>query len=714
MTRAVHLRADGTGIVLAVEEERLPATVHWGADLGPISDAELDTLVAATDPPAPHSGLDEAHRPRLLPESSRGFAGTPGVQGFRVGERPGPPLRFDELVATSSTQTRFWSEVRDRTTNVSVLSEVEMHRHGVVRLRHSLTNTGDAPYALASLMGHLPLPAPATEVLDLTGRWCRERSPQRRDLGLGSWRRDSRHGRTGHDATLLMVAGTPGFSFGHGEVWGLHVAWSGDHVTFAERLPEGYAQLGGGELLAPGEVVLQPGDRYTMPWLYAVWSGHGLDGLSLALHEHLRDRPHHPSLPRPVVLNTWEAVYFDHDIERLRELADVAAEVGVERFVLDDGWFRNRRNDDKGLGDWYVDEQVWPDGLAPLVEHVTGHGMEFGLWVEPEMISLDSDVARAHPDWVLRARSEYPPSWRSQQVLDLVNPEAYAYIRERLTTLLRDNEISFLKWDHNRDLVDVAHDDAPAVRAQTQATYRLLDEIRSEFPSLEIESCASGGARVDLGILERTDRVWASDCNDALERQCIQRWTGLLLPPELVGSHIGPPVSHTTGRSASLSFRAATALFGHFGMEWDITTCSPEERAELARWIELYKRERQLLHHGTTIRLDRPDAATWGHGVVSQDQLSGLFAVVQMETSQAAVPGRVRLAGLCDEHTYVVEVLDVSSVAASSTATRNPEWLSGGGKVELSGRALTCVGLEMPPLKPESALLLKVNRAHDG
>ena len=613
-------------------------------------------------------------------------------------------------MAASSTPTRFRSEVRDRTANVAVLSDVEMHPHGVVRIRHGLTNSGDSPYALTSLLGHLPLPTPATEVLDLTGRWVRERSPQRRPLGFGSWRREGRHGRTGHDATLLMVAGTPGFGFRSGEVWGVHVAWSGDHVTLAERLPEGYAQLGGGELLAPGEVILQPGDHYTMPWLYAVWSEHGLDGLSLALHEHLRARPHHPSKPRPVVLNTWEAVYFDHDLDRLRGLADVAAEVGVERFVLDDGWFHNRRSDDRGLGDWYVDEQVWPDGLTPLIEHVTGHGMEFGLWVEPEMISVDSDAARAHPDWVLSARSEQPPAWRSQQVLDLANPDAYAHVRERLTALLRDNDISFLKWDHNRDLVDVAHDDAPAVRAQTRATYRLLDDIRSEFPALEIESCSSGGARVDLGILERTDRVWASDCNDALERQRIQRWTGLLLPPELVGSHVGPLVSHTTGRSASLPFRATTALFGHFGIEWDIAACSPEERGELARWIELYKRERQLLHRGRTVRVDHPDPATWVHGVVSQDGLSALFAVVQMETSKAAVPGRVRLAGLGEEHTYVVEALDVSAVGTTSTATRDPEWL-GAGKIELTGRALTRVGLEMPPLKPESALLLKLDRS---
>ena len=262
--------------------------------------------------------------------------------------------------------------------------------------------------------------------------------------------------------------------------------------------------------------------------------------------------------PRPVVLNTWEAVYFDHRLDRLTALADTAAELGVERFVLDDGWFRHRRDDTAGLGDWYVDEDVWPDGLHPLVNHVRGLGMEFGLWVEPEMVNPDSDLARAHPEWVREA-----PPWRNQQVLDIAQPDAYAYLLERLDALVSEYAIDFLKWDHNRDLVGGAH-------AQTLAAYRLLDELRERHPALEIESCSSGGSRVDLGILARTDRVWASDTNDALERQAIQRWTQLLLPPELVGSHVGPPRAHTTGRTHDLSFRVATALFGHFGIEWDI------------------------------------------------------------------------------------------------------------------------------------------------
>jgi alpha-galactosidase len=385
-----------------------------------------------------------------------------------------------------------------------------------------------------------------------------------------------------------------------------------------------------------------------------------------------------------VVLNTWEAVYFDHDLPKLTALAETAAAAGVERFVLDDGWFLHRRSDNAGLGDWYVDPAVWPDGLTPLIERVNALGMQFGLWVEPEMVNPDSDLARAHPEWALNPEG---PTWRRQHVLDLANPEAYAYILERLDALLSENAIGYLKWDHNRDLVD------SPVHAQTLAVYALLDELRSRHPGVEIESCSSGGARVDLGILERTDRVWASDCNDALERQSIQRWTQLLLPPELIGSHVGPPRSHTTHRTHGLSFRVATALFGHFGFEWDITEAEPDE---LRAAVALYKRYRGLIQSGELVRADHHDPSAYVHGLVGEDE--ALFAFVQLTTSAFETPGAVRLPG-------VRGTVHVSALNRPDTAhNAPPPWLDDG--ITLTGEQLATTGLQMPVLQPEQALLL--------
>ncbi|WP_374537133.1 alpha-galactosidase [Micromonospora aurantiaca (nom. illeg.)] len=730
----VHLRRARTSLVLDARGPGLPRVVHWGADLGPLPDEDLPAVVDATVPPVVPSSFDTPTVLSLLPEASAGWSGRPGLAGHRDGrdwstafrltgldvhDEPAAPspalLGGAPLHAPGVNKGPFLSsgrvEVRaaDPGAGLSLTVEITLDAAGVLTLRHRLRNDGDGRYEVRELTPVLPVPAVATELLDLTGRWCRERAPQRHPWPMGAWVREGRHGRTGHDATLLLVAGTAGFGFRHGEVWAVHTGWSGDHVTAAERRPTGESTLGGGELLAPGEIVLGPGEEYATPLLYAAHSADGLDGLSDALHTHLRARPSHPRTPRPVTLNVWEAVYFDHDLDRLRALADAAAEVGVERFVLDDGWFRGRRHDQAGLGDWWVDGEVWPDGLQPLIDHVRGHGMQFGLWVEPEMVNPDSDLFRAHPDWVLQAPGRLPPPWRHQQVLDLAHPDAYAYLLERLDAVLSEHDgLAYLKWDHNRDLTEAGHAGRPGVHAQTLAVYRLLDELRARHPDVEIESCSSGGARVDLEILRRTDRVWASDCNDALERLSIQRWTGLLLPPELIGTHIGPERSHTTHRVHDLSFRAVTALFGHHGIEWDITAIDAGERAELAAWVALHKRLRPLLHTGRVVRVDHPDPAVQAHGVVAHDRNHAVYAVSRVATSAAQVPGAVRLPGLDPQRRY--RVRPPAGVPEPALLELSPPgWLAWPGDgIAVSGSVLSTVGVQLPALHPEQALLLEV------
>jgi alpha-galactosidase len=414
--------------------------------------------------------------------------------------------------------------------------------------------------------------------------------------------------------------------------------------------------------------------------------------------------------PRPVIVNTWEAVYFNHDLGRLKALADAAAGVGAERFVLDDGWFRHRRDDHAGLGDWYVDEGVWPDGLHPIVDHVRGLGMDFGLWVEPEMVNPDSDLARAHPEWIMATGGRLPPESRHQQVLDLGHPGAFDHVLERLDALLTEYPIAYLKWDHNRDLVDAGHSPRgeAGVHAQTVALYRLIDELRARHPGVEIESCASGGARVDLEILARTDRIWASDCIDALERQQIQRYMGLLVPPELIGAHVGSPHSHTTGRVHTVDFRAGTALFGHFGIEWDLTTVSADDRDRLSRWVSLYKDLRGLLHSGTVVHGDHPDPAVLVHGVVAADASHAVYAVVTTATSVAAPAGRVRLPGLDPDAVYRVAPLAPGDRLEGPTESRLPWWEKG---VRLTGRVLDAVGVQAPTLYPERLVLVEARLA---
>lgn len=711
----LYLRRSGTALLIDFSTGE-PALLHFGADLGP----DLPDLALLRDP-VPHSALDTPVTLGLVPQASSGWRGRPGLRGHRDGRAFSSRLRLVS-VAEGGTGSAVITQA-DPDAGITVHTELRINDGGLLQLRHSLTNEGPDPYTVDELAAVLPVGRAATEVLDLTGRWCRESHPQRLPLNQGTWVRSGRHGRTGHDASLLLAAGTPGFGYRHGQVWAVHLGWSGNHESFVDTTGDGRTVIGASELLGSAEITLAPDARYETPWLFAAYSADGLDGITDAFYTWFRGRPHHPGTasgaPRPVVLNVWEAVYFDHRLPALLELAETAADLGVERYVLDDGWFRGRRNDSAGLGDWYVDEQLWPDGLTPLIDAVTGHGMEFGLWVEPEMVNEDSDLARAHPDWIAgpaprrAADGRLPERWRHQQVLDLVNPGAWQYIFDRLDALLRENRISYLKWDQNRDLTEMGHAGRPSVHAQTQAVYRLLDELRRAHPGVEIESCSSGGARVDLGILERTDRVWGSDCNDALERQTIQRWTGMVVPPELVGSHIGPTTSHTTARTHDLSFRAITAMFGHFGLEWDVRQLSAAEHTELARAIALYKQYRSLLHSGRMVRADEPDPAFRVHGVVAHDGSEALYAVVSVATSFAEMPGRICLPALQPEGRYRVEaVYPDSDDRGAYIHTVPPAWLATG--VEATGSFLAASGLPMPVLNPEHGVLLAVRRVTDA
>lgn len=709
-TELIHFRSAATSLVIEPLQSGLPRVVHWGADLGDLGHDDLVALAAAQVPQQVSNTVDAPAPVGVLTEHAHGWMGTPGLTGHRDGAGFSTSFRLGTTTVESGPagEQRLVAEATDPVAAVELTLEIELTASGLLRQRASVTNTAPGPFTVDGLQLALPVPARATELLDLTGRHLRERSPQRAPFTIGTHLRENRRGRTGLDASLVLVAGVDGFGFRDGEVWGIHVAWSGNHRMLAERTPSGESILAGGELLMSGEIRLGETQRYTSPWVYFSY-GHGLDELSRRFHQHLRARRIHPVSPRPVTMNTWEAVYFDHDVEQLVRLADLAAEAGVERYVLDDGWFRHRRSDRAGLGDWYVDQSVWPDGLHPLVDHVTKLDMQFGLWVEPEMVNLDSDLARAHPEWIMGTGDRLPPEARHQQVLDLGHDDAFAYILERLDVLLTEYQISYLKWDHNRDLVDAGHGPSgtPGVHRQTAAAYRLIDELRDRHPDVEIESCSSGGGRVDLGILERTDRVWASDCIDALERQQIQRWTGLLVPPEMIGAHVGATLSHSTGRRHTVGFRAGTALFGHFGIEWDLTSATRDELAELREWVKLYKRIRALLHTGDVVHADHPDPALWLHGVVSPDRSRAVYAIVQIATSVQSPAGTILLPGLDPAARYRLRPLAPGDRLDGPARSPLPWWTDG---TELPGHLLTAAGVQAPTMHPERIALVEAVR----
>ncbi|MFB4283752.1 alpha-galactosidase [Nonomuraea sp. MTCD27] len=703
----IHLRAGGTSLVVAIDGGRLPRILHWGPDLGELGDAALADLHRAALPAIGDSAVTYPQPVPVLPQLTEGWLGRPGLVGDSDGRRWAPFFReATHEVGDTLDGPVLRSSARDPDYGLAIDIEIQvLGSSGLVRQRAGIRNDAAQPYRVGSLELALPVPSDATEILDLTGRWALERVPQRRPFRVGEWVRASRGGKPGLEHTLLLVAGESGFGFRHGTVWATHLAWSGNQVLAAELTPAGTRHLAAGELLLPGEVVLGQGEEFRSRWQYGSW-GVGLDELAARFHRHLRSRPHHPRAPRPVVLNTWEAVYFRHDLDTLLELAERGAELGAERFVLDDGWFLGRRDDTSSLGDWTVDPAVWPKGLQPLADRVRELGMDFGLWFEPEMVNLDSDLARRHPEWIFDAGHGPGLPSRHQHVLDLGHPGAYAYLFERMSELVGSLGIAYIKWDHNRYLLDAGHvpDGRPGVRTQVQQAYRLMAQLKAAHPGLEIESCASGGGRVDLGVLELTDRVWPSDCNDPHERLEIQRWTGLLVPPELQGTHIGAEESHTTHRTHPLDYRAEKALWGHLGIETNLLTADDGTRAALARWVAFHKEHRALLHTGEVVHADLADAAYRLEGVVSGDRSEALYAFSVVERPATWPPGRIRFPGLDDARHYTVEAVHPGSAPAAGAVL--PPWQRAG--VTLSGRALRLVGVEAPSLDVDRSVLLRV------
>jgi alpha-galactosidase len=701
MAWRARLEGGGETLLIGVREGR-PHLDYWGPSLpAGVPDPRLLERAGA------HGMLDAGEAFDLFPEAGVGFTGTPALQASR------PSGGFITQLSQQEARTRDGGVdlvLADRGAGVEAVLSVDLDpATGVAGFRAVIRNLGAEPLRL-DWVTPVALDLPDGELLGFGGRWAREFDAQRFRLGSGLWTSEARTGRTSHHAPPFLVAGEAGFGEDHGRVLGLHLAWSGDHRLLVERLRDGRLQAQAGELFWPGEMTLAPGASYVTPTLYAARSDHGLNGLSARLHPFVRDTVLGGRLrnrPRPVHFNTWEAVYFRHELAELKALADSAAAVGAERFVLDDGWFKGRGDDTTSLGDWTPDPAKYPDGLGPLVAHVRSLGLEFGLWVEPEMANADSDLLRAHPDWILGEPGRVQPLGRGQYVLDLTRPEVSEALFRQIDALLAAQPIGYLKWDMNRDLTHPASRGRPASHAQTRAVYALIDRLRAAHPGLEIESCASGGGRADYEILRRTDRIWTSDCNDPIERQSIQRAFSIFFPPEVMGAHVGPADSHTTARTTSLDLRAMTAFFGHMGIEADVRAFAPRELDALASAIALHKSLRPLLHGGRLVRLTRADPGAVAFAVIGEG--AAVASLAQVETPRTAGAPPLRVSGLEPDTLYEVRL--VNPPRRPRASMKQVPALVRGEAVLATGRWLSEAGLPTPILRAGEIAVFELSRS---
>ncbi|ANU11992.1 alpha-galactosidase [Planococcus antarcticus DSM 14505] len=518
----------------------------------------------------------------------------------------------------------------------------------------------------------IDLPDSDFEMLQLSGSWARERHIKNRKLVPGTQSISSTRGTSSAQQNPFLALKRPETTEHQGEVYGVSLVYSGNFLAQVEVDHYDVTRLMIGINPFDFNWLLESGESFQTPEVVMVYSTEGLNRLSQTFHRLYRTRlarGQWRDRERPVLINNWEATYFDFDEEKIFELAKSSKELGVELFVLDDGWFGKRDDDTTSLGDWFEDERKLPNGITQLAKDITGLGMEFGLWFEPEMVSKASELYKTHPDWVIHVPNRPMSHGRNQFVLDFSRQEVVDFIHSLMAEVLRDAPISYVKWDMNRYMTEIGSLDLPANRQREVAhryilgVYSLYERLTTEFPHVLFESCAGGGSRFDPGLLHYAPQGWTSDDTDAVERLKIQYGTSLVYPLSSMGAHVSAVPNHQVGRRTSLETRANVAYFGAFGYELDVTMMTDEEKERVKEQIAFYKKNRALIQQGQFYRIESPfaeDGNITSWMVVSDDQNEAILGYYQVLSRPNPGLTRVFFKGLNPEFEYTIDGIDAT------------------------------------------------------
>ena len=527
----------------------------------------------------------------------------------------------------------------------------------------SVANNTNEPVILtkaASLC--LDIPHGEWEWVHFHGRHAMERLTERMPLCHGIQESSSTRGTSSHHQNPTMLLCSPDCTETSGSCIGAALMYSGSFQTKIQldQMEQVRLVMGINPELFRWE--LKPSEVFDTPEVIMSYSSNGMEKLSHNFHKVIREhvcRGKYKLAERPVLINNWEATYFDFNEEKILKIAEQAASLGVDMLVLDDGWFGKRDDDCSGLGDWFVSEEKLNGGLGKLAEKIKSLGMKFGLWFEPEMVSEDSELYRTHPEWAMRIPSRKPIRSRYQLVLDMTNPEVREYLFNSISKVLRSADISYIKWDMNRSICDWY---TPCLSAENQGEishryvlglYELLERLTSEFPNVLFEGCSGGGGRFDAGMLYYCPQIWCSDDTDAYERTKIQYGTSFFYPVSAVGSHVSAVPNHQTGRITPIETRAVTAMAGSFGYELDLNTLSHDEKQEVKEQIVRFKKYGRLIHNGLYYRLSDPmndKFAVWEF--VSEDKKEVLVNGVIFRTEPNRTQYLIKLRGLLPDADY--------------------------------------------------------------
>ncbi|MGM9952350.1 MAG: alpha-galactosidase [Intestinibaculum porci] len=526
-------------------------------------------------------------------------------------------------------------------------------------------NGGENAIQLEKVMSmSLDFPDHDYQWMQFSGAWARERHVVTKELEPGMTSICSLRGHSSHQHNPFVILKRPDTNERQGEAYAFSFVYSGNFLAQCEVDNHGTMRMMMGIHPERFSWLLEAGESFQAPEVIMAYTNQGLNALSGQLHDLMRERLMRDpwgKRDRPILLNSWEACYFDVTEEKVLAMAKAASECGGELFVIDDGWFVNRHDDHAGLGDWVIDREKFPHGFGYLTEKLAQMGLKTGLWIEPEMVNEDSNLYRSHPDMILHVPQRTPALGRNQYVLDLSRQDVIDYLYERLEDVLSSGNFSYVKWDMNRSISDVYSLSLPAKR-QGEVSHRyilglyaLYERLHQRFPEMLFESCASGGGRFDAGMLYYAPQAWTSDDTDAIERLKIQYGTSYGYPISAMGSHVSAVPNHQLHRVTPLSTRADVAYFGTFGYEWDPLQLSAQEKAEMRKQIAFMKTYRQLISQGTFYRLQSPfshNEASWM--VVSRDRKEALVGYYSILCQVNGPYTRVRLTGLDPDERYLV------------------------------------------------------------
>lgn len=686
--KVFHLQSENSSYIIELIDGAIPAHVYWGPKLvgkelkSPLTLVERVSFSPNYVPGDRRISLDTI--PNEFPAYGNGDFREPALEVHLVDGTTVTDFRYKghtinkgkpALKGLPSTYVESEEEAEtleillhdEKTGLIASLSYTVFNDLDVITRSVRIENLGKNNVVLNRILSaNVDFHDSNYDMLQLSGTWAKERHVHTRPLEPGIQRIDSKRGSSSHQQNPFIALLAKDATEDYGEVYGFNLVYSGSFLAQAEVDQYGMARVNIGIQPFNFQWLLEPGESFQAPEAVLVRSSQGLGGLSRTYHRLYRTRlcrGEFRDRKRPILINNWEATYFNFNADKIKEIAKAGKELGLELFVLDDGWFGKRDSDNCSLGDWVEDRRKLPEGLGKLGEDITAMGMEFGLWFEPEMVSPDSDLYRQHPDWCLHVPGHKGSLARQQLILDLSRQDVCDYIVESVSAVLSSAPITYVKWDMNRNMTEIGSALLPAERQRETGhrymlgLYDVLERMVTRFPHILFESCSGGGGRFDPGILHYMPQTWTSDNSDAVERLKIQYGTSMVYPASAMGAHVSAVPNHQVHRITPLETRGHVAMSGVFGYELDLTKLTEAEREEIRAQVAAYKELRTLIQFGDFYRLLSPfegNETAWMF--VSEDKKEAFATYFRVLAEPNGPLRRLRLKGLDPAKSYRLEL----------------------------------------------------------